>query len=74
MFCKRTGAVVVATVRALKLHGGAPPVKAGKPLADVYKSEHLDVLKLGTFLSFLLFTFTLCCVVFTSTCCVDILC
>ena len=52
MFCKRTGAVVVATVRALKLHGGAPPVKAGKPLADVYKSEHLDVLKLGTFLSF----------------------
>jgi formate--tetrahydrofolate ligase len=40
-------AVVVATVRALKLHGGAPPVKANKPLAKEYKSEHLDVLRLG---------------------------
>ena len=40
-------AVVVATCRALKLHGGAPPVKANKPLADEYLSEHLDVLKKG---------------------------
>ena len=40
-------AVVVATVRALKLHGGAPPVKANKPLADEYKSEHLEVLSKG---------------------------
>jgi len=40
-------AVVVATVRALKLHGGAPPVKANKPLAKEYKSEHLDVLAKG---------------------------
>ena len=28
-------AVIVATVRALKMHGGGPPVSPGKPLDDV---------------------------------------
>ena len=40
-------AVVVATVRALKLHGGAPPVVAGKPLPKEYASEDLEVLGKG---------------------------
>jgi formyltetrahydrofolate synthetase len=40
-------AVLVATCRALKLHGGAPPVKPNKPLAKEYLSEHLDVLQNG---------------------------
>ncbi|KAL7556957.1 hypothetical protein ACA910_005304 [Epithemia clementina (nom. ined.)] len=29
-------AVIVATVRALKMHGGGPPVVAGRPLAPKY--------------------------------------
>jgi methylenetetrahydrofolate dehydrogenase (NADP+)/methenyltetrahydrofolate cyclohydrolase/formyltetrahydrofolate synthetase len=40
-------AVVVATVRALKLHGGAPPVVAGRPLPAEYAGENLDVLGKG---------------------------
>lgn len=39
--------VVVATVRALKMHGGGPDVAAGKPLDKVYKEEHLDLLRAG---------------------------
>jgi len=30
--------VIVATVRALKMHGGGPPVVAGKPLDHAYKT------------------------------------
>lgn len=30
--------VLVATVRALKMHGGGPPVVAGKPLDHAYKT------------------------------------
>merc|ERR1711988_224549 len=40
-------AVLVATVRALKMHGGGPPVSAGKPLDHVYKDENLDLVKAG---------------------------
>lgn len=41
-------AVIVATVRALKMHGGGPPVVAGKPLDHVYKDEAIDLVKKGT--------------------------
>ena len=40
-------AVLVATVRALKTHGGGPPVSAGKPLAEEYRSENLPLLQAG---------------------------
>ncbi len=40
--------VLVATVRALKMHGGGPKVVAGKPLAPEYTEENLDLLKAGT--------------------------
>jgi formyltetrahydrofolate synthetase len=40
--------VLVATVRALKTHGGGPKVVAGKPLDPVYTSENLDLLEKGT--------------------------
>ena len=39
--------VVVATVRALKMHGGGPTVKPGTPLAIEYKQENLDLLEKG---------------------------
>jgi formyltetrahydrofolate synthetase len=39
--------VIVATVRALKMHGGGPKVVAGKPLAPEYTDENLDLLKNG---------------------------
>ena len=39
--------VIVATVRALKMHGGGPKVVAGKPLDAVYLQENLDLLRLG---------------------------
>ena len=39
--------VMVATVRALKMHGGGPKVVAGKPLAAEYTDENLDLLKAG---------------------------
>ena len=40
-------AVIVATVRALKTHGGGPPVVAGTPLHRVYSEEALDLVKTG---------------------------
>lgn len=40
-------AVIVATVRALKMHGGGPAVVAGKPLPEVYKSEAVDLVDAG---------------------------
>lgn len=39
--------VLVATVRALKMHGGGPKVIAGKPLAVEYQEENLDLLRSG---------------------------
>jgi formyltetrahydrofolate synthetase len=39
--------VVVATVRALKMHGGGPPVKPGIKLDDVYQSENLRLVEDG---------------------------
>jgi formyltetrahydrofolate synthetase len=39
--------VMVATVRALKMHGGGPKVVAGKPLDAAYIHENLDLLRAG---------------------------
>jgi len=39
--------VIVATVRALKMHGGGPKVVAGKPLAPEYTDENLGLLAAG---------------------------
>ncbi|PNH35585.1 hypothetical protein VD0002_g4191 [Verticillium dahliae] len=39
--------VVVATVRALKVHGGGPPISPGAPLNAVYKEENVDILRAG---------------------------
>ncbi len=39
--------VIVATVRALKMHGGGPKVVPGKPLDTAYTQENLDLLKKG---------------------------
>ncbi|MBI5944124.1 MAG: formate--tetrahydrofolate ligase [Chloroflexi bacterium] len=39
--------VLVATVRALKMHGGGPKVVAGKPLAPEYTDENLELLQKG---------------------------
>lgn len=39
--------VLVATVRALKMHGGGPKVVAGKPLDAAYTEENLDLLRAG---------------------------
>ena len=44
---KPDAVVLVATVRALKAHGGAPKVKAGLPLDPVYTHENLELLKKG---------------------------
>ena len=44
---KPDAVVLVATVRALKAHGGAPAVKAGLPLDPVYTTENLDLLERG---------------------------
>lgn len=39
--------VLVATVRALKMHGGGPPVTAGKPLDHAYTTENVDLVRAG---------------------------
>ena len=39
--------VVVATIRALKMHGGGPAVKPGVPLGEEYTRENLDLLEKG---------------------------
>jgi methylenetetrahydrofolate dehydrogenase (NADP+)/methenyltetrahydrofolate cyclohydrolase/formyltetrahydrofolate synthetase/formate--tetrahydrofolate ligase len=39
--------VMVATVRALKTHGGGPKVVAGRPLDPVYTEENLPLLRAG---------------------------
>ena len=50
--CRVSGAfpdavVLVATVRALKMHGGGPRVLPGQPLADAYRNEDLGLLEAG---------------------------
>ncbi|KAJ1728621.1 tetrahydrofolate synthase, partial [Coemansia biformis] len=50
--CRASGlvpnaAVIVATIRALKMHGGGPDVVPGKPLADEYTQENLELLEKG---------------------------
>jgi formyltetrahydrofolate synthetase len=50
--CRASGlqpkcAVIVATVRALKMHGGGPPVSAGKPLAPEYTQENVELVTKG---------------------------
>ncbi len=39
--------VLVATVRALKMHGGGPKVVPGKPLDKAYTEENLELLEKG---------------------------
>jgi formate--tetrahydrofolate ligase len=39
--------VVVATIRALKMHGGGPAVKPGVPLSEEYTRENLGLLEKG---------------------------
>jgi formate--tetrahydrofolate ligase len=39
--------VVVATIRALKMHGRGPAVKPGIPLAEEYTKENLELLEKG---------------------------
>jgi len=39
--------VIVATIRALKMHGGGPKVLAGRPLAPEYTDENLGLLGKG---------------------------
>jgi methylenetetrahydrofolate dehydrogenase (NADP+)/methenyltetrahydrofolate cyclohydrolase/formyltetrahydrofolate synthetase/formate--tetrahydrofolate ligase len=39
--------VLVATIRALKMHGGGPAVVAGRPLDQAYTEENLDLLEKG---------------------------
>ncbi len=39
--------VLVATIRALKMHGGGPKVVAGKPLDQAYTEENLELLEKG---------------------------
>jgi methylenetetrahydrofolate dehydrogenase (NADP+)/methenyltetrahydrofolate cyclohydrolase/formyltetrahydrofolate synthetase len=39
--------VIVATVRALKVHGGGPPIAPGAPLDKVYREENVEILRKG---------------------------
>ncbi len=39
--------VLVATIRALKMHGGGPTVKPGAPMDEAYKKENLALLEKG---------------------------
>ena len=50
--CRASGlkpkcAVIVATIRALKMHGGGPAVSAGKPLAAEYVDENTELVAKG---------------------------
>jgi formyltetrahydrofolate synthetase len=50
--CRNSGlipdaVVLVATVRALKMHGGGPRVIPGRDLDEVYVEENLDLVKAG---------------------------
>jgi len=39
--------VIVATIRALKVHGGGPEISPGAPLAEEYRTENVDLLRTG---------------------------
>ncbi|KAH3914982.1 hypothetical protein HBI56_017090 [Parastagonospora nodorum] len=39
--------VIVATVRALKVHGGGPDISPGAQLAEVYRTENVEILRKG---------------------------
>ncbi len=50
--CRMSGltpdcAVIVATIRALKCHGGAPVPKPGQPLDPAYKTENVEWVEKG---------------------------
>jgi len=50
--CRASGlapncAVLVATLRALKMHGGGPKVVAGRPLPPAYSEENLELVERG---------------------------
>ncbi|CAH1438008.1 unnamed protein product [Lactuca virosa] len=40
-------AIIVATIRALKMHGGGPLVTAGKPLDKAYVNENVGLVEAG---------------------------
>ena len=40
-------AIIVATIRALKMHGGGPPVTTGKPLDSAYVTENVALVEAG---------------------------
>ena len=44
---KPNAVVIVATIRALKMHGGGPAVKPGIPLDEAYTHENLALLEKG---------------------------
>ena len=44
---KPDAVVIVATIRALKMHGGGPPVKAGLPLDSAYTTENVELVERG---------------------------
>ena len=44
---KPSAVVVVATIRALKMHGGGPTVKPGVPLPEAYRQENLGLVEKG---------------------------
>lgn len=50
--CRRSGlrphaVVLVATIRAIKMHGGGPTVVAGRPLQKEYCEENLELVEAG---------------------------
>jgi formate--tetrahydrofolate ligase len=44
---KPSAVVIVATIRALKMHGGGPAVKPGVPLSEEYTRENLELVEKG---------------------------
>lgn len=44
---KPDAVVIVATIRALKMHGGGPPVKPGIELDDAYTQENVELVEKG---------------------------
>jgi len=52
LMCRMSGltpntVVIVATIRALKMHGGGPAVKPGVPLDEAYTKENLELVEKG---------------------------
>ena len=50
--CRQSGlvpncVVLVVTIRALKMHGGGPPVTAGAPLSFEYTNENVPLVQAG---------------------------